>query len=307
MVSPHAGDFVDQRLQGVGIVGDISDAKNPRSRRRRSGCRRPAPRTPACPWRRRGDAARASARHRRRAPIRPAHRHHQRQRQREAQRQLAQFAGHVLIRLPSSGRSASAHPPLPAACISRHAWPALRWRRRCRSAFSAPVATTPWPSRNRAGSTPSKSTGTAALAVGDAETHIGAGAVMHAAFLHQPADAEGDARARHAWPRRRWGCGNNGYSVPAHRRSPRPAPRPPRPGRRQKQGGGVFLAFIRSVTASDAGSDRPGRCHRPGPPGSARSGAAIPHLIRPLRVSAFHTSSFSRPVASRPATVASPR
>ena len=30
-------------------------------------------------------------------------------------------------------------------------------------------------------------------AVGDAEAHIRAGAVVHAAFLHQPADAEGHA------------------------------------------------------------------------------------------------------------------
>ena len=242
MVSPHAADLVDQRLQGVAVAGDQRNGEIRRRRRHRSACRRPAPRRPAGPWpswwRRCAPTACVCPR-----ADQAGHRHHQRQRQREAQRQLAQFAGHCVAFLPAAAALQRIHH------FRRHVFLIMLGQHFAGDEGAAarpcaPVATTPWPSRNRAGSTPLKSTGTVLLPSVTRNCTSAPAPWLHAAFFHQPAEAEGDAGADHAWRPHRWGCGNTWCSVPGHRRSRRPRIAPAATRAAAKARRRFFLAFI---------------------------------------------------------------
>src|SRR5689334_14588949 len=159
MVPPHAADLVDQRLQGVAVVGHRQDGKIRNHEGIGQGGKGQADKNQKA----HGGTGCRAARQTRFGPR--AHQardcHHQRQRQREAQRQLAQFAYHLL---PSCQRplffkaSTTSGGMYFSSCLA-----STSVATKVPFASMAPVATTPWPSRNSAGKTPLKSAGTVLL------------------------------------------------------------------------------------------------------------------------------------------------
>ena len=249
MAAPGAGDLVDQRLLGVRVGRDVQH----REVRRHEGVdqRREAD-APAqtnvaiaapspAPGQRRVAPQPAGDRER---DLREA------ERQRQHQRELAELVDHGMAaagglrRLGAARRATrlpSSAPRRPrAACTSRRAWRGSSAAATNTPASSnAPIATTPWPSRKRSGSSPRKVTGVVGALVGDHEVDLAVGLLDQAAGA-SPARRAG-CRGRPARARRRpaTACRRTRSSRASRRaRRRRPAPAPgPRP-RGSSAGGG---------------------------------------------------------------------
>src|SRR6185312_8183996 len=159
VIAPHAADFVDQWLQGVAVAGDIQDRKIRDDEGIGQGTEGQRHKDEQAEG---GTDCHAT---RRDMPFfraeQPRHRHHQRQRQSKAKRQLAKLSGHCdpSCQRPLFFRACTTSGGIYfSSCLARTSVatkvPLLSME---------PVAITPWPSRNRAGSTPLKSAGTVLL------------------------------------------------------------------------------------------------------------------------------------------------
>src|SRR3954452_2064473 len=154
MIPPSTGDLVEQRLRGVGVLRDIENGEIGHDERENQRAERETNEYELTHRRARSNGARNRAL--RAGAPKSGEALHNRERQRETQCQLTDFARHVP---PSFQRPARLSASTTSGGMYRSSCFASTSLARKLPPCSAPVATTPCPSRNRSGNAPEYSTG----------------------------------------------------------------------------------------------------------------------------------------------------